>query len=52
MALDAALETGGSKMAHRKFMTAAEVQPAQIERLVRAGITLNNERGDPTKKRS
>ena len=52
MALDAALETGGSKMAHRKFTTAAEVRPAQIKKkVVRAGMTLNTEHGDPTKKR-
>jgi hypothetical protein len=49
--LNASLETSGEKMAHIKFASAREIKAATIKKLVRAAITLNEEQGDPTKRR-
>ena len=41
------LETSGSKMAHMKIHTAADIPAAVVRRLVRDAVKLNAVKGDP-----
>jgi hypothetical protein len=43
------LLTGGSKMAHLSLRSASDINPAQLVRMVREAVRLNEKLGDPTR---
>ena len=43
------IEGSGSKMGHIKLRSIGDLKPALIQTLVREAVTLNREKGDPTK---